>query len=87
MQLPVLMKIYAQALRERNAAVSAATPRSGSSEGLFQLSETMKFLSGTYHDQEVSELLNATAIALGENREFDALAIAQVRSRFKKKKT
>jgi hypothetical protein len=37
MQLPVVMRVYAEALRERNAAVSVATPRSGSPEGLSTL--------------------------------------------------
>jgi hypothetical protein len=87
MQLPVMMRICADALRERNAAVSAATPRSGSSNGLFQLSETVKFLSGAYHDQQVSELLNTVANALGEEKQFDAISVAQTRPRFKKKKT
>jgi len=87
MQLPTMMWDFAEALRERNAAVSVATPRSGSSNGLFQLSETVKFLSGAYHDQEVSELLNTVANALGERRQFDAVGIAQARSRLKKKKT
>ncbi len=81
MQLPFVMRDYAEALRERNAAVSVATPRSGSSEMVFQLSEAMKFLTGTYHDQEVSELLNAVANALGEEKQFDAISVAQARSR------
>jgi hypothetical protein len=85
MQLPVVMRVYAEALRERNAAVSVATPRSGSLEGLFQLSETMKFLTGTYHDQEVSELLNTVANALGEEKQFEAINVAQARSRRRKR--
>jgi len=87
MQLPVLMNIYAEALRERNAAVSATTPLSGRSNGLVQLSEIVKFLSGAYHDREVSGLLNTVANALGEDKQFDAISVAQMRSRFKKKKT
>jgi hypothetical protein len=87
MQLPLMIRDYAKALRERNASIAAATPRSGRSNGLFQLTEIVKFLTGSYHDQEVSELLNAVANALGEEREFDAIEVAQARSRFKKKKT
>ena len=87
MQLPVMMGIYADALRERNAAVSAATPRRGSANGLFQLSKTVNFLSGAYHDPEVSELLNTVANALGEEKQFDAISVAQARARFKKKNT
>jgi hypothetical protein len=41
----------------------------------------MKFLTGTYHDQEVSELLNTVANALCEEKQFDAIDIAQARSR------
>jgi hypothetical protein len=87
MQLPLMIRDYAKALRERNAAVAAATPRSGRSNGLFQLTDIVKFLTGSYHDQEVSELLNAVAHALGEEKEFDAIDVAQARFRFKKKKT
>jgi len=81
MQLPTMIRIYAEALRERNATVSEATPRSGRSEGLFQLTELVKWLSGAYHDQEVSELLNTVANALGEEKQFDAINVAQARSR------
>lgn len=81
MQLPVVMRIYAEALRERNATVTAATPRGGRSEGLFQLTELVKWLTGAYHYQEVSELLNTVANALGEEKEFDAIDVAQARSR------
>lgn len=81
MQLPLMIRDYAKALSERNAAVAAATPRSGRSNGLFQLTEIVKFLTGSYHDQEVSELLNAVANALGEEKEFDAIDVAQARSR------
>jgi hypothetical protein len=84
-QLPTMMRDYAQALRERNAAVSATTPRDGRSEGLFQLSDVVKFLSGRHHDQEVSELLNAVAEVLGEPKVFDALSVAQARSRRRKR--
>jgi hypothetical protein len=87
MQLPVMIRGYAKTLKERNTAVFIATPRSGSSNALFQLSETVKFLTGAYHDQEVSDLLNAVANALGERKQFDATGIAQARSRFKKRKT
>jgi hypothetical protein len=84
-QLPTIIQVYAEALRERNVAVSAHTPRSGRLEGLLQLSSLVKFLSGAYHDQAVSELLNTIAYALGEPKSFDALTIAQARSRSKKK--
>lgn len=87
MQLPLMIRDYAKALRERNAAVAAATPRSGRSNGLFQLTEHVNWMSGAYHDKEVSELLNTVSIALGEQKQFDAIAIAQARARFKKKKT
>jgi len=87
MQLPVVMRIYADALRERNAAVSAATPRSGRSIGLFELNELVKFITGQWHDAKTADLLNAAAEALNETSEFDALTIAQARSRRRKKTT
>jgi hypothetical protein len=85
MQLPLMIRDYAKALRERNAAVVAATPRSGRSNGLFQLTELVNWMSGAHHDKEVSELLNTVAIALGEHKQFDAIAVAQARSRRRKR--
>lgn len=85
MQLPTMIRDYAKALRERNAAVAAATPRSGSSNALIQLTETVKFMTGNYHDREVSEFLNTVADMLDGSKQFDAISIAQVRSRRKKK--
>jgi hypothetical protein len=84
-QLPTMLRVYAEALRERNATVTTATPRSGSSEGLFQLSSLVRFLSGAYHDQQLAELLNTVAHVLGEQKQFDAISVAQARSRHRKR--
>jgi hypothetical protein len=84
-QVPTMIRIYAEALRERNATVSVATPPSGRSEGLFQFTELVKWLSGVYHDQQISELLNTVAVALGERKQFDAITVAQARFRRQKK--
>jgi hypothetical protein len=86
-ELPRMIQGYAEALRERNAAVASATPRSGSLNALIELTEAVKYLTGNHHDKEVSELLNTIARALGVRKRFDALSIAQARSRHRKKKT
>jgi len=85
-QLPSGIRSYADALRERNAAVAAVCPRNGRTEALVNLSETVKFLTGGYHDTEVARLLNAAAGALHVDREYDALSIAQARSRHRRRK-
>jgi len=84
-QLSAMIRFYAETRRERNAAVLAQTPRIERSEILFYLSILVKSLTGAPHDQEVSELLNAAANALGETIQFDAGSIAQARSRRKKR--
>jgi hypothetical protein len=83
--LPIMIRDYSEALRERNATVTAATPRSGSQNALFQITEVVKWSTGKPHDKEVSELLNVVAEALGEDKRFDATSIAQARSRSRKK--
>ncbi len=83
--LPDSMRSYAEALRERNAFVARVTPRNGRSKALIELSEMVKFLTGACHDRQVAELLNAAAAALGERAQFDALTIAQARSRHQKR--
>jgi hypothetical protein len=84
MRLPTMVQDYAKALRGRNWVVAVATPRSGSADALFQLTTTVKFATGKYHDQEVSELLNAVGQALGYKQSFGAVNIAQARSRRRK---
>ena len=84
-QLPGSMRSYAKALRERNTYVARATPRNGRSKALFDLSEMVKIFTGKYLDRQVAELLNATAEVLEEDVQFDALSVAQARSRHRKR--
>lgn len=92
-QLPGIMSFYATGMEvhiARTPKLWAKTfpPSQGRhSPWLLLLSYAVKLATGKWHDAEVAELLNATAVALDETREFDALTIAQARSRFKKKKT
>lgn len=83
-QLPASMRSYAKALRERNSYVAKVTPRSGRLNALLDLSEIVKLLTGGYRDRQVAELLNAAADTLHERAQFDALNIAQARSRRRK---
>jgi hypothetical protein len=50
-----------------------------------QLSELVNALTTGYRDKEVAELLNSAAAALNEDFAVDALALAQARSKRKKK--
>lgn len=88
-----IMRVYAGGLEAHIKRVprffEKGFPRSsgGPSQWLLLLSYSVRLATDKWRDKEVAELLNATAIALGENREFDALTISQARSRFKKRKT
>lgn len=92
-QLPGIISFYATGLEvhiDRTPNLWAKTfppSQGGHSQWLLLLSYAVKLATGKWHDAEVAELLNATAVALDETREFDALTIAQARSRFKKRKT
>lgn len=91
--LPDIMLVYAGGLEAHIKRVPGFLEKSlrrssgGPSQWLLLLSYTVRVTTDKWRDKEVAELLNATAIALGEKREFDALTIAQARSRFKKRKT
>jgi hypothetical protein len=84
-RLPNLMRSYANALRERNAAVATASPRDGRFAAVFNLSELVKTLTGAYHDSVVQRLLGVAAHELDEQIEFDAVSIAQLRYRRRKR--
>jgi hypothetical protein len=90
-QLPGIMRVYAAALGAHVArvprlhAISFPPPPRGPSRRLLYLSYTVRLLTGKYRDGQVAELLNAAATALDEKSQFDALTIAQARSRWKKK--
>jgi hypothetical protein len=83
-QLPSLMRSYANALKERNAATAKAAPRNGRFKALHDLSELVKFFTGAPRDKQVEQLQRAAALALGDPETADANAIAQVRYRRRK---
>jgi len=91
--LPGIMRVYAAGLEGHIKRVPGlfeqSFPRSsgGPSQWLLLISYTVRVVTDKWRDKEAAELLNATAIALGEDKEFDALTIAQARSRLKKRKT
>jgi hypothetical protein len=89
-QLPEMMRSYATALRERNAAVEAVTPRDGRFVALLNLSEVVKSLLGAYHDKDVAELLNTADLVLNpgdpkSGERFDAQTLRDSRCRQKYK--
>lgn len=86
-QLPGIMRVYAAALEAHIERVPQAFPPRprGHPPALFDLSEAVKVVTGRYCDRQVADLLNASASALGEEKQFDALSIAQARSRRRKK--
>jgi hypothetical protein len=90
-ELPVVLRLYGSALEQHVRRVPGLiaqnfppSPR-GYSKSIFKLSELVKGATGRYHDKEVTELLNAAAVALGETFEMSALDLAQARSRRKKR--
>jgi hypothetical protein len=85
-QLPDMMRSYAAALRERNTAVTTASPRNGRFVALLSLSGVVNTLTGAYHDKDIAALLDAAATALGEKAQFDALSIAQTRYRYRQRR-
>jgi hypothetical protein len=91
-QLPNIMRVYAAALGAhiarvpRLSAMSFPPPPKGPSQWFLLLSYTVKLMTGKFRDGQVAELLNAAATASDEKNQFDALTIAQARSRWKKKR-
>ena len=86
-QLPAILCAYAQLLERQidrvpvmTAQAFPALPR-GHSPAILALMVLVKFQTGKPRDRMVADLLNAAALALGEKSEFDALTIAQLRSR------
>ena len=89
--LPGTMRLCAMALeayivRVPDLTAEAFSAPRGGNEALLKLSEVAEMATGKWHDREVAEVLNAAARALGKEREFDALTIAQARSRRRKMK-
>lgn len=86
-ELPGLLCLYAASLELLIGRLPTLTaqayppPTQGHSDFVFLLSGSVKMVTGRFRDREVAELLNAAALALGEEYEFDALTLAQARSR------
>jgi hypothetical protein len=89
--LPSIMRFYAAGLESHIVRIpkqfAESFPRfpKEHSPWLVKLSHLVKLITGKWHDREVAELLNTAAIALGEKAQYDALTVAQARSRFKRK--
>ena len=85
-ELPANMRLCATALEGRIGIVSRLTadvfPRTPPHD---YLARAVWSWTGKAHDKLVAELLNAVGIALGGKSDFDALTLAQARSRRKKK--
>jgi hypothetical protein len=86
-ELPGSMRLWAKALRERTQAIRRdyAVIINRGKPPLYWLQFFVKGATGKPNDREVADLLNAAAIALGEEPTFDALSLAQARSRRKYK--
>ena len=89
-ELPGILTVYAEGLRRHVARVPRwmaegfpPSPRSHTGT-LWYLSGAVRGATGKFRDREVAELLNAAALALDEKAEFDALTIAQGRSRHRR---
>ncbi len=86
-QLPGLLSLYAASLELLIGRLPTLTaqayppPTHGHWDFVLLLSGSIKMATGRFRDREVAELLNAAALALGEDYEFDALTLAQARSR------
>jgi hypothetical protein len=76
--LPVNMRLYAQALRRR-----IETPRSYMRPILY-LTYRVKEWTGNYQDAKVATLLQECADVLGRGSSYDALTLAQARYRHRK---
>jgi hypothetical protein len=89
-RLPAMLHFYATIIEQHVKWLPAITREvypgaKGFSQCVFFLSGLVKVMTGKFHDREVAGLLTAAALALGESREFDALDLAQARSRRRKK--
>lgn len=89
-QLPGIMHLYATGLemhieRMPKQLMELFRPSpNGEPNWLLLLSYSVRIATGKYRDREVAELLNTAAISLGEKKQFDALDIAQARSRHRR---
>ncbi len=97
--LPGMLRLYAAGLKLRNARLPVLKdqvypPSKGTPMNyIVGVSCVVKVTTGRYRDREVADLLNAAAVALEKKdleekrsmARFDALTIAQARSRFFKR--
>jgi hypothetical protein len=84
--LPSIMRLFAKALNGRillmpklHADVFPAD------SGIHYLQLAVRSWTGKPHDRKVAELLNAAAVALDQKAAFDAITLAQMRYRKRKK--
>jgi hypothetical protein len=88
--LPGVMRVYAGGLeahiKRLPGLFEKQFPSAGPNQWLLLLSCTVRIVTGKYHDRQVADLLNAAAVALSEERQFEALAIAQARVQARRKK-
>jgi hypothetical protein len=92
-KLPGIMRLYAKGLRQQIQRVPVLSAKAippiqrGGDDTLVSVSSVIKIITGKWLDKQGAALLNAAAVALGVERQFDALTITQARFRWKKKKT
>jgi hypothetical protein len=95
-RLPGVLRFYAGAMDKILTELVPALfkrhlppDRRGHSSSLFGLSNLVKAMTGRFHDEEVCDLLDATALALGVNRkrQFNPVLLAQARSRLASKRS
>lgn len=82
--LPTVLQSYAETLGRQMARIPNAFPAPRRGKRVSELSSFTVMVTGRFRDKEVAELLNGAASALDKEQQahFDALTIAQARSRF-----
>jgi hypothetical protein len=86
-RVPMILRSYAETLGRRAARIPKAFPMPRRGKWVSELSTFTMLVTGRFCDKEVAELLNgaSTALDLEKDPHFDALTIAQARSRLNKK--
>jgi hypothetical protein len=84
-ELPENMRVYADALEERNAAIEVSTRKR--CPPLVDLSLCVEQITGEFNDEKLAGLLNTAALVLNREEEarFSAQNIAQARYRFRRR--
>ena len=84
LRLPLEMQMHADHIERSMAFAKWRTHRPrGHSRWFFQLSDLVKRVTGHWHDEKISRLLNEAANALNIDFQVDAEALAQARHRKK----